>query len=298
MNDDRQGIIARALTLRLGRALRQPLLRYRPLRIDGHNAGWLTDARAARLRHCDGVFRVEDDEVTFAPGLTNERARTRALAPVVATLAEEGALSAWRDERYPCAPALGAAPWFLIERAAARWFGIRTWAAHVNGLARTDEGIAMWFARRSPAKAIDPGMLDNLVGGGIAAGETVRAAVDRECWEEAGIAAALAARAACTNALTLRREGADGLQWETIFVHDLWLPAGFAPANQDGEVVTHRRVALGEAARLLAASGGPDEVTVDASLVALDALLRLAGTELFGDGAAALRALCASDLTT
>ena len=287
---------ARPLAERLGRALRPPRQRYRPLRIDGVDAGWLTDARAARLRQYDRVFRVEDDAVTFAPGLTSAPARTRALAPVVATLAEEGALSAWRDERYPCAPAFGVPPWFLVERAAARWFGIRTWAAHVNGLVRTGDGSAMWIARRSPAKAIDPGMLDNLVGGGIAAGETVRAAVQRECWEEAGIPAALAAQSAVTGTLTLRREGAGGLQWETIFVHDLWLPAEFVPANQDGEVAAHRRVAFAEAARLLAASGGPDEVTVDASLVALDALLRRAGTELFGDYATALRALCAREL--
>jgi 8-oxo-dGTP pyrophosphatase MutT (NUDIX family) len=290
---DHHHAIARPLAERLGRALRPPVLRYRPLRIDGHSAAWLTDARAARLRRFDRVFRVDDDEVTFAPGLANEPARTRALAPLVATLAEEGALSAWRDERYACAPAFGAAPWFLVERAAARWFGIRTWAAHVNGLVRTDDGIAMWLARRSPGKAIDPGMLDNLVGGGIAAGETVRAAVERECREEAGIAPALAAQAVGTGALTLRREGAAGLQWETVFVHDLWLPGGFVPASQDGEVVAHRRVALAEAARLLAASGGPDTVTVDATLVALAALLRFAGTELFGDDAAALRAFCA-----
>ena len=238
-----------------------PAQRYRPLRVDGSIAGWLNDARAARLQSFGGVFRVDDDQVTFAPDLASEPARTRALAPVVAALADEGALTAWRDEQYACAPAFGAPPWFLLERAAARWFGIRTWAVHVNGLVEVDGAIAMWFARRSPRKAIDPGMLDNLVGGGIAAGESVRAAVVRECAEEAGIAAPLAANAAHMGTFTVRREGVDGLQWETIFVHDLWLPAGFVPANQDGEVVAHRKVTLADAARLLAAPGGPDEVT-------------------------------------
>ena len=48
---------------------------------------------------------------------------------------------------------------------------------------------AMWIARRSPTKAIDPDLLDNLVGGGIAAGQSVPTTVVKEAWEEAGIPA-------------------------------------------------------------------------------------------------------------
>ena len=66
----------------------------------------------------------------------------------------------------------------------------------------------------------------------------------------------------------------DGLQVETLFVHDLALPPDFVPLNQDGEVSGHRLVDLGEAARLAAQEDGPDEVTIDASLVVLDYLLR------------------------
>ena len=36
----------------------------------------------------------------------------------------------------------------------------------------------------------------------------------------------------------------DGLQRETVFVHDLVLPPDFVPANQDGEAVEHRLVDL------------------------------------------------------
>ena len=49
------------------------------------------------------------------------------------------------------------APWFLLERAAARYFGVHTCAAHVNGLVRGATATTMWFARRSADKAIDPG---------------------------------------------------------------------------------------------------------------------------------------------
>jgi len=132
----------------------------------------------------------------------------------------------------------------------------------------------MWFARRSEKKAIDPGKLDNLVGGGVAAGATVAQTLIKEAWEEAGIPGELAAQARPVGAVQLWREQPDGLHNETIFVHDLWLPSDFVPVNQDGEAVEHRLVTMGEAARLIAVADGPDEVTADASLVVLDYLLR------------------------
>jgi 8-oxo-dGTP pyrophosphatase MutT (NUDIX family) len=85
---------------------------------------------------------------------------------------------------------------FELERAAARYFGVLTHAAHVNGLVRrSDRAVAMWIARRSDTKAIDPGMLDNLVGGGIATGHTVASTVIKEAFEEAGIEASVASHA-------------------------------------------------------------------------------------------------------
>jgi hypothetical protein len=66
----------------------------------------------------------------------------------------------------------------------------------------------------------------------------------------------------------------DGLQRETVFVHDLWLPADFVPANQDGEAIEHRLVSLPDAARTIASERGPDTVTVDATVVIVDFLLR------------------------
>jgi 8-oxo-dGTP pyrophosphatase MutT (NUDIX family) len=117
-------------------------------------------------------------------------------------------------------------------------------------------------------------MQDNMVGGGLAAGLTVRETRVKEAWEEAGIPEALARDARPAGIVHVRRALFDGLQRETIFVHDLRLPAGFVPANQDGEAVEHRLVDFREAARLIARSGGADEVTVDASLVVLDGLIR------------------------
>ncbi len=263
-----------AMRSRLRRALAPPRSRYRPFWVERTAVGWVDEARAARLALMADVFDVRADGVSFAAGVHGAADRSAALQRVARTLASEGRLTAWRDERYAVAPEFGAPPWFLLERAAARFFGIHTYAAHVNGVVRGDDGVRMWLARRSPAKSIDPGMLDNLIGGGIADGQSVAATVVKEAWEEAGVATPLAARARPAGTVHMCREQPDGLQRETIFVHDLWLTANFAPSGQDGEVVDHRLVALPEAARLIGIDEGCDVVTADASLVILDYLLR------------------------
>ncbi len=189
-------------------------------------------------------------------------------------LCGEGLLSAWRNERYAVASEFGASPLVAIERAAARYFGIRTFAVHINGLVRSGDGLAMWLARRSPGKAIDPGLLDNLVGGGIATGYDVLDTLRKEAWEEAGIPANVAALARPQGSLDICRAQPQGLQRETVFVYDLMLDADFVPVNQDGEAVELRQLSLSAAAQLIAADEGDNTVTADASLVVLDCLLR------------------------
>lgn len=280
-----------SIRTRLTRLLAPPPNRYRPMWVEGNVAGWLDDARASRLTAWADVFDVRDCRVTFVPGLDDAPVRSAALDFVVRALAAEGLLTAWRDERYAVAPEFGAAPWFFVERAAARFFGIETHAAHVNGVVRRDGEVMMWLARRSATKSIDPGMLDNLVGGGLSAGQSVAQAVVKEAWEEAGIDASLATRAKSAGVLRIFREQPDGLQRETIFAHDLWLPADFVPAGQDGEVDEHRLVPLADAARLIANETGHDVVTADASLVVLDFLLRHAAIAPDAHGHSSLYAL-------
>jgi 8-oxo-dGTP pyrophosphatase MutT (NUDIX family) len=266
--------IVAAIRARLALALARAAGKYRPLWIESDIVGWLDDARAARLAEFGDVFLLRPDGIRFVAGVATPDARTGALHRVVSALASAGQLTAWRDERYAVAPAFGVAPCFLLERAAARFFGIQTYAVHVNGLVESGGGPRMWIARRSPGKAIDPGLLDNLVGGGIAAGADVRHTVVKEAWEEAGIAPPLARNATPAGAVHICRAQPDGLQRESIFVHDLALPADFAPAGQDGEVVDYRLVAIEDAGRLVANAEGADVVTADASLVIADCLLR------------------------
>jgi 8-oxo-dGTP pyrophosphatase MutT (NUDIX family) len=279
-----------AILARLGPLLAAPRGRNLPLRIGHDIVGWVDEDRAGVLARFADVFDRRASGLDFKASLATAAARTMALDRVVEVLAAEGRLTAWRDERYAIATHFGGAPLCLIERAAARFFGILTFAAHVNGLVR-GRSTSMWFARRSADKAIDPGLLDNLVGGGIPAGATVAETMVGEAWEEAGIPAAVAAAATPAGEVRICRAQPDGLQRETIFVHDLWLDRDFAPSNQDGEAVEHRLVSLDGAAALIANDSGPDVVTADASLVILDFLLRQGAIDSESPDARALGAL-------
>ena len=281
--------IVPAIQARLALALAAPEGDYVALRIGGHTVGWLDPTRAARLSTFASVFDRADGEIGLAATLNDCATRTAAVEDVTRVLAGEGLLSAWRDERYAVAVEFGAPPLVDIERAAARYFGIRTYAVHINGLVRESGGLRMWLARRSPTKAIDPGLLDNLVGGGIATGYGVLETLRKEAWEEAGIPADVAARARPQGSIDICRPQPQGLQRETVFVYDLELDADFRPANQDGEAVEHRQLTMAEAAELIA-DNGEGVVTADASLVILDCLLRHGA---LGPDSPGLRALSA-----
>jgi hypothetical protein len=65
------------------------------------------------------------------------------------------------------------------------------------------------------------------------------------------------------------------------------LPAAFKPAGQDGEVSEHRLVGIAETLELIA----DGQMTVDASLVTLDWLLRTAQIDPASPGLAGIDAL-------
>jgi 8-oxo-dGTP pyrophosphatase MutT (NUDIX family) len=283
--------ILTAIAARLAVLLAPPRGRFCPLRVDDFAAGWLDDARAERLAGFPDVFRVAAGEVTFVPSLADPASRMEALDAVARALAADGLLTRWRDERYAVAPSFGGPPSFLLERAAARYFGIRTYAVHVNGHTARDGGDRLWIARRSDRKPIDPGMLDNLVGGGVAAGLGVRETLIKESFEEAGIDRELASSARAAGEIAICREQPDGLQIETVFAHDLALPLRFVPRGEDGEVAAWRLMDVDEVAHVLAASQGPDVMTADASLVTVDWLLRRGHVAPGSPARAALAAL-------
>ncbi|MXR37731.1 NUDIX hydrolase [Craterilacuibacter sinensis] len=242
-----------------------------PLRIAGEVMGAVNPVWHARLLSCpSGLFMAEGE--ALACRLTgNSHENSRLLDAAARGWCEAGWLSGWRDEKFASYQANGL-PLFQLDRAAFRPLGLTSHAAHINGLTRLSSGeVRMWVGRRSPDKSFEPNRMDNLVGGGVAAGETVHDACLREGWEEAGISAERLAPLTVASRILAERPVARGLHREWLHAFDLWLPEGVKPANQDGEVAEYSLLPLTEVEALLL----QERFMADAALVAIDCLLRL-----------------------
>ena len=242
-----------------------------PLLCDGLPVGWLRPKHAQRLLAWPGIFKRDARGVRIAETLGSAEARTDAVGAVIRALYDEGAITGWRDERYAVVTEFDAQPLLHIERAAARYLGTTTYAAHANGYCGSGAACEMWLARRAATKPVDPGMLDNLVGGGMSAGVPPLQTIIREAWEEAGIPEPLARNAVAAGTISLLREVPEGVQSEVIFVFDLELPREFQPHNEDGEVAEFRRVPVSKVVEMLR---GDADITLDASLVMMRFLVR------------------------
>ena len=248
-----------------------------PFSVGSEVVGWLRPLFAKTLQTWPQTFEHDSaGAVRLREDLDNEPKRSRALALVVRDLAKTGLITGWRDELYPVRSGISTddVPLFHLERAAARPFGITSYAVHVNGIVETEgqrAAPAIWIARRSLSKPIDPGMLDNMIGGGVPAGLGVRDALVKEAWEEAALTPQQVAAIKPGRRLRIRREVPEGLQSEMIFVHDLVLPEHVMPRNQDGEVSEFK---LLSATRVIDLLRRGDQITADASLVTLDWLDR------------------------
>ena len=243
-----------------------------PFWIDAEQVGWIRSDDVRLLARWPDVFEIDDARVKLAPAFNTVDLRSAALGSVIGALAADGRVPGWRNETYAIRNAFDARPLAYIERAASRFFGTMTYAVHLNGVVEYADGGApgLWIARRSDTKATDPGMLDNVVAGGIGWGFSVETTIVKECWEEAGIPEEIAVRAVAGRTAHVLQSLPEGTQAEQIFIYDLALPADFAPRNQDGEVGEHRLARIDEVARWIEEGA----MTVDASLATLDCLLR------------------------
>jgi isopentenyldiphosphate isomerase len=242
-----------------------------PFVIDGERVGWVRASDVPLLQRWPDVFDIDAQRVTLSPRFNTVDLRSAALGSVIGALAAEGCIPGWRDETYAIRNAFDAPPLAYIERAASRFFGTMTYAVHLNGVVEyTGRAPQLWIARRSDTKATDPGMLDNVVAGGIGWGFSLAETIVKECWEEAGIPEEIAARAVAGRTAHVLQSLPEGTQAEQIFIYDLALPEDFAPRNQDGEVGEHRLARIEDVAQAIEEGA----MTVDASLATLDCLLR------------------------
>lgn len=222
----------------------------------------------------------------LAPALLSADLATRsaAVGAAMAALRDAGVISGWRDELYPVLRSFEDPPVLLLERAAAPLFGIKAYGVHVNGYVRRRDAATgkdatlLWVARRSAAKPTWPGKLDHIVAGGQPHGLSLAANVVKECHEEAGIPAALAAAAAPVGAVSYTALQPVGLKRDVLFCYDLELPQDFVPEPQDGEVAEFFLMTLQEVAAAVAAGTPAPEDTGaykdNCNLVVIDFLIR------------------------
>jgi 8-oxo-dGTP pyrophosphatase MutT (NUDIX family) len=242
-----------------------------PFYVKEHAVGWLRPSFADQLRRWPHVFEVNPAYVTLRANPDTPQGRTEAMALVARDLAREGTIRGWRDELVSVSHHYAAPELLRVERAATRHFGMMGYGAHVNGFTRVGGLVHVWVARRSPGKHVDPDKLDNLVGGRIPAGLTVDETLRKEAWEESGIAPSLLGGVNCLGAVRVEYSVPEGLHREILFVHDLWLPPEFKPANQDGEVSEILLYPVEEVISHILAG----DFTLDAGAVMIDGLLRL-----------------------
>ncbi len=243
-----------------------------PFTVDGVLAGWMKPSFAERLEAWPEYFTVRQRGVGMQGRFETAEHRSAAIAEVVESLAAETVISGWRGELVSVGETFYTPPLFHIERAATRHFGLTAYASHLNGLTVRNGEPYMWIARRADNKAIDPGKLDNLVGGRIARGMMPYETLIKECFEEAGMAPELARTAKGAGVVRCKREVDEGLHNEIIFVHDIILPESFVPNNQDGEVTEFTCTSIADLKKHLETQS--DDFTVDAAVVALDCLIR------------------------
>lgn len=215
------------------------------------------------------ALQLDDSRVTLTLPATE---RDAFFAQVNRQLHAEGLIIGWRDEPYPVLAWRSGELLAVFERAASRFWGTLTFGAHCNGYVADETGRpqALWIARRSFTKPTDPGLLDNLIGGGVPHGQGPAEAVLREGWEEAGLRPEQMQALQAGSVLRISRDIPEGFQHEWLSAYDLALPADLTPCNQDGEVAELRCMPVSEALALAATN----EMTVDAGLVTLDFALR------------------------
>ena len=251
----------------LAAARRRVASRRTPFVVEGRAVGSVDRAHLQALAAWPQWVRVGSAEVEL---IADDR--EAALATINASLHRAGLVRAWRDETFALSDPETGQRLAGMERAACRFWGTLTLGAHANGYVANAQGrpTHLWIARRSLSKATDPGLLDNLIGGGVADGQTPLEALVREAWEEAGLSPAQIESAQQGPVLRLHRDVAEGLQLEDLHTFDVALSPGLQPVNQDGEVAGFECLPVQQALAEAAGSG----MTVDAALVTLDFALR------------------------
>lgn len=243
---------------------------FAPFYVAGTRVGDVPDDVRQRLVHDASDFIATKDGLDLNPALSTYAARSAALARAAERLAEYKD-TALRGEMFPVLDAWGNAPLAEIDRAALPWFGLKGFGVHANGFVRKPDGLYLWIAERAHDRLVDPGKLDNLVGGGLSLGYSERETLVKEAWEEAGIPEPLAHQATATGALRYKVDLMGGVRNDTLFLYDFDLPEDFEPRNTDGEVHAFTLKPAAEVIRIVETTA---KFKFNCNLVLIDFFLR------------------------
>jgi 8-oxo-dGTP pyrophosphatase MutT (NUDIX family) len=256
----------------------------------------MTSPLAPFFRHLDAcnntslpgdrlAFQLAGTPVGFVPAaLTQEleRAGVRrdvdalvlddpAAVPALGEALARAGVCRFRGEPFDVRGAFDGPVLTTLDRGALPCFGILAEGMHLNGLVERPDGLHLWVGQRAANKQLDPGKLDHLAAGGIAAGHDPLSTLRKEGEEECGLTSALARQAVRSGLITYVMARPEGLRRDRLHCFDLMLPESFQPVANDGEMEAFTLMPLQEAFRLVRET---DRFKFNVNLVLLDLFLR------------------------
>ncbi len=216
-----------------------------PFEIDADVVGSVTPNDAVWFAEQIPGLVIQDQCLSIAPYCSPDAPSV--LAQMATLLDQKGRLGKWRNELLRVTGDSGQVRG-LIERAAVRPLGIRTFAVHLVAYASNDELLtknqqsvdAMWVQQRALDKATDPGLWDTCAGGLAAGTESLLVSLEREVQEEAGLDLQQLQQRGHSivrlPSIQTQRKIPEGALVEELLCWEITLPANETPVNQDGEV--------------------------------------------------------------
>jgi 8-oxo-dGTP pyrophosphatase MutT (NUDIX family) len=233
-----------------------------PFRLAEETVGWVKASEAALLASAPFGCLEEGGAIVLP--------EAAGLPGLARALAEAGRLR-WRGEAFDVRTQFDGAVLTTVDRGALPYFGIWAEGVHVNGFVRRPDGPYLWLGRRAMDRPMDPGKLDHLFAGGIAAGMDAEATLFKEGREEAGLEPDIVDRAVYVGSLRYTMLRAEGLRRDRLHCYDLELPEDIIPRACDGEV---ERFELWPAVEVVETLRRTDHFKFNVAVVLIDFMLR------------------------
>lgn len=214
----------------------------------------------ARQMPWPGFWRLDHDNrrVEMTSGKSFED-RTRLMEQTLRTGIEtkqvEG-LRKWNNELFPVY-GFGGEHILNMDGSGLDLFGVVNFAVHMIAYVMTKDGVRYWVPRRSKSKMSYPGMLDNTVGGGLAAGEIpleciVREAEEEVCFEPEYTRSNVKACGTASYQMCRTDSGLPGCQHQVQYLYEMEVDKRTVPKIGDGEVEELALLSLDEVRSALA----------------------------------------------